>query len=66
MNDSWRDYFCAVLTEKTIAFHTLGCTHIMDINYYNTGFAWPETGAGRVVFEAKDVRVYSYEDAVAR
>ena len=54
------------VADAVSAFHTLGCTHIMDINYYNTGFAWPETGAGRLVFEGKDVRVYSYEDAVGR
>ena len=41
----------------------LGITHVLDVNYYDSGFAWPEAEHGRLVFEGKNVRVYSIESA---
>ncbi len=45
------------------AIRDLGFTHVLDVNYYDSGFAWPTTGAGRLVYEEKNVRIYSCEDA---
>jgi hypothetical protein len=47
------------------AIRELGVTHVFDINFYDTGFAWPATGAGRLVHEEKNVRIYAYDDAKA-
>ena len=40
------------------AADTLGITHVLDVNYYDSGFSWPVTGAGRLVFEGVNVRIY--------
>ncbi len=45
---------------------SLGVTHVIDVNYFDTGFAWPDTGAGRLLHEAKNVRIYACEDAGGR
>ena len=45
------------------AVRELGITHVLDVNYFDSGFAWPEAGHGRLEFEGKNVRVYSIEDA---
>ena len=44
------------------AIRDLGVTHVIDLNFFDSGFAWPGTGAGRLVHEEKDVRIYSCED----
>lgn len=49
------------VTDAVGAVHDLGVTHVFDLNFYNSGFAWPSTGAGRLVYEEKDVRIYSCE-----
>ena len=45
------------------AVRELGITHVLDVNYFDSGYAWPEAGHGRLVFEGKNVRIYSIEDA---
>lgn len=45
------------------AIHELGITHVLDVNYFDSGFAWPEAGHGRLEYEGKNVRVYAIEDA---
>ena len=45
------------------AVHELGITHVLDVNYFDSGFAWPVAGHGRLEFEGKNVRVYSIEGA---
>lgn len=44
------------------AIRELGVTHVLDLNYFDGGFSWPTTGAGRLVFEGKDARIYSCGD----
>ena len=45
---------------------SLGVTHVLDVNYFDAGFAWPGTGAGRLLYEGKNVRIYDCEDADVR
>ncbi|MEO7317907.1 MAG: hypothetical protein ABIZ56_02845 [Chthoniobacteraceae bacterium] len=48
------------------AIRDLGVTHVFDLNFYNSGFAWPTEGAGRLVHEEKDVRIYSCDEKNTR
>lgn len=45
------------------AIQDLGVTHVLDVNYFDSGFSWPATGAGRLVYEGQNVRVYSCIEA---
>ena len=37
----------------------LGCSHILDVDYYGAGFRLPEPGPGRLVYADKTARVYA-------
>ena len=43
------------------AVRDLGVTHVFDLNFYSSGFAWPRTGADRLVYEEKDGRIDAYQ-----
>ncbi len=43
------------------AIPRLGVTHVFDLNFHGSGFSWPATGAGRLVYEEKDVRIFQCE-----
>ena len=50
------------VTDAVHAIHDLRATHVLDVNYYHTGFAWPTAGAGRLVYEEENVRIYLCEE----
>ena len=53
------------LSEAAAKIRELGVTHVLDVSYFQSGFAWPSTAPGHLVFEGKDMRVYSCADTVA-
>ena len=48
------------------AVRYLGITHVLDVNYYDAGFTWPTTGAGRLVYEGVNVRIFECGEVVGR
>ena len=50
------------VADATGSIREFSITHVLDVNYFGSGFAWPEAGPGRLVFEGKNVRVYSIEE----
>ena len=36
----------------------LGVSHVLDVNSFGGGFAWPESGAGKLVHASGNVRIY--------
>ena len=50
------------VAEAVGAVRDLGVTHVLDVSYYNSDFLWPREGAGKLIYEEKDVRIYSCAD----
>lgn len=47
------------VNDAVASVRELGVTHVFDLSFYNSGFQWPTSGAGRLVYEEKDVRIYA-------
>lgn len=54
------------VADASLKIRDLGVTHVLDVNYFQTGFKWPDAAPGRLVFEGKDMRVYSCVDAIGQ